>query len=240
MRSEGIFAGLAAVLVALTLTGALPSARAATPGAECEAAATAAEREYALPPGLLAAIGRSESGRLDPDDGRVHPWPWTLDVAGRGRFFASAAAAVMATEAALAQGMRTVDVGCFQIDLLFHPLAFPTLAVAFDALANARAAARFLAALHARAGEWGSALALYHSGAPERGEPYRGRVMADWQGQSGVSAPPPPADPFVFRLTPTLRPVRVISPDPASPSAQIPIAGDSRLPRVIMPRDTTP
>jgi hypothetical protein len=230
MGAAGVIAGL---IAAVALAAALPAAAAA----DCEAAAVAAEREFFLPPGLLAAIGLSESGRPDPRDGRLHPWPWTIDVAGSGRFFASAEAAIAATEAALDTGARTIDVGCFQIDLFYHPAAFSTLAEAFDARANASAAGRFLTELHARAGDWGRALELYHSATPARGEPYRWRVTADWLAMPrtlgrGV------ADPLMPRFAPALGQVRVITPDrPAEVSG---FGRQGGLPRVITPLSPMP
>src|SRR5581483_7425522 len=100
--------------------------------------------------------------------------------------FDSAAAAITAVQGFQSGGVRSIDVGCFQINLLHHPAAFASLAAAFDPAANATAAAQFLSDLHQRSGDWAAAVALYHSALPERGEPYRARVFAEWQG-GGVS-----------------------------------------------------
>ena len=40
-----------------------------------------------VPPRLLFAIARVESGRRDPATGGTHPWPWTINAEGRGSFF---------------------------------------------------------------------------------------------------------------------------------------------------------
>ncbi len=151
----------------------------------CAAAGTEAETMLQVPPGLLLAIGRVESGRRDPDSGRIVAWPWTINAAGKGQSFYGAAAALAATRALLARGVASIDVGCFQVNLAFHPDAFETLEAAFDPQTNARAAARFLAALRGQTGSWERAIAAYHSAMPERGTPYRLRVLAEW-GQKGL------------------------------------------------------
>ena len=71
-------------------------APAAVPGDLCIAAIDAAERQNALPPQLLRSIAFVESGRVDPTSGRSLPWPWTINVAGTGYFFATRDEAVAA------------------------------------------------------------------------------------------------------------------------------------------------
>ncbi len=152
----------------------------------CLQAAATAEMEWGLPTGMLAAIGRVESGRWDSRTNRVEPWPWTVNAAGAGRYHPTLQDAVADVAREQAAGVRSVDVGCFQVNLLHHPAAFTDLNEAFDPLANARYAARFLNVLRANTGTWDLAVAQYHSAVPEIGEPYRQRVMAAWQG----GAPP--------------------------------------------------
>jgi Transglycosylase SLT domain len=146
----------------------------------CERAGHLAERTHALPPGLLLAIGRVESGRWDAKRGRVVPWPWAIDAAGDGMLIDSKQAAIARTIALRDGGTRSLDVGCYQINLASHPLAFSDLEQAFDPVANADYAARFLDELHARFGTWDGAVAAYHSTEPDRGIPYRQLVFANW------------------------------------------------------------
>ncbi|TPG55688.1 lytic transglycosylase domain-containing protein [Roseomonas nepalensis] len=147
-----------------------------SPTALCRAAIAAAEREYSIPAGLLGAIGRVESGRRDPATGEEGPWPWTMNAEGRGKFFPTKAEAVAEVGALRAGGMRIIDVGCMQINLHHHPNAFASLEEAFDPLANARYAARFLQGLQASAGDWMVAAGHYHSQTPGRSEAYRAQV----------------------------------------------------------------
>ena len=154
--------------------------------AQCEAAIAAAERAEALPPGLLSAIARVESGRFDPASGITQRWPWTIDAGGIGRFFATEAEAIAAVRALQAEGVRSIDVGCLQVNLAQHPNAFASLEEAFDPVANAAYAARFLRALYAETGNWPAAAAAYHSRTPALALPYQALVMAAWEGADGL------------------------------------------------------
>lgn len=145
--------------------------------AQCVAAIAASEAGEAIPPGLLGAIARAESGRPIPPLPGLQPWPWAVNADGAAMYFDTRAAAVAWTAAALARGVRQVDVGCMQINLQAHPAAFPSLDVAFDPGANAAYGARFLRRLHSDAGgNWFAATGFYHSRTPELAADYRQRV----------------------------------------------------------------
>jgi hypothetical protein len=147
-------------------------------GAACQRAGLDAERKLDLPPGILLAIGLVESGRRDPVTGRMTAWPWTINANGVGWLFESLAEALAETRALQRRGVTSIDVGCFQINLLQHPTAFASLEEAFDPQANGAYAARFLLALRTRTGSWENAIAAYHSTTLERGGPYRDSVLA--------------------------------------------------------------
>jgi hypothetical protein len=121
-----------------------------------------------------------ESGRRDPETGAFHPWPWTINAEGRGQFFPTKAAAIAEVRALQARGVRSIDIGCMQVNLRHHPDAFPSLEAAFDPATNAAYAARFLTELRGRSGDWQAAAAAYHSHTPEFAGPYRARVLAAW------------------------------------------------------------
>jgi hypothetical protein len=166
----------------------------------CDAAGAAAETRYTLPSGLLRAIGRVESGRRDPSTGQVAPWPWAINAQGRGQLPGSREEALAATRALQQAGVASIDVGCFQVNLVHHPLAFPLLEDGFDPARNADYAARFLAGLRAKTGSWEAAVAAYHSATPELGEPYRDRVLAVWGHGAIPDAAPAVAVPLVVRV----------------------------------------
>ena len=147
-----------------------------TPYDLCDRATTAA-RTKDIPETLLPAISRVESGRLDPATGRVRAWPWTINVEGNGTFFDTKEDAVAAVKAIQARGQRSVDVGCMQVNLFYHPTAFADLDAAFDPPTNAAYAVKFLTALHGQTKDWSLATALYHSAEQDRGEDYQRRVF---------------------------------------------------------------
>jgi len=146
----------------------------------CRAAIGMAERGTNIPPQLMHAIARVESGKLDPVSGRVNPWPWTIDVEGQSIYFETKDQAVAAVRTLQANGAQSIDVGCMQVNLMHHPTAFVSLEQAFDPLANAAYAARFLILLRDRTGDWISATAQYHSATPELGLAYQQKVLAVW------------------------------------------------------------
>ena len=102
MRSPRLPAALVLSLLARP-AGAAMTAPFGITASSCRQAIAAAERTHALPPGLLGAIARVESGRRDPGSGAVDPWPWTADVDGAGSFFDSKAAAIAAVRQAQAR-----------------------------------------------------------------------------------------------------------------------------------------
>jgi soluble lytic murein transglycosylase-like protein len=160
----------------------------ADPATACAAAAAAAESRMGVPHDLIAAIGRVESGRRDAQTGRVLPWPWTVNANGAGLFFANRDDAVRHVRELQARGVRRIDVGCFQVDLFYHPQAFDSLEDAFDPAANADYAARFLLSLYGQNGNWPAAVARYHSAAASEGDIYRQKVMVAWRTNGTVFA----------------------------------------------------
>jgi hypothetical protein len=164
-----------------------------SPGEQCRAAISAAERGHAIPAQLMAAIGRVESGRRDPGTGAWGAWPWTINAEGQGFYFETKAEAVAAVRTLQARGVRSIDVGCMQVNLMHHPDAFPNLDLAFEPGVNADYAARFLTQLHAAAGDWNRATANYHSSNPSEGDPYAAKVAAVWpeeQRKAGLATIP--------------------------------------------------
>ena len=181
-------------LAAPALGIAVLSAAAPATANECEDAGHAAERAAALPADLLVAVGRVESGRRTPD-GHVAPWPWSVNAAGQGYYLSTRDAAVALVRSLQGRGVQSIDVGCFQVNLAFHPTAFGSLEDAFDPSSNARAAAGFLRTLQAASPEWSrsgwsQAVGRYHSADPVRGIPYTHMVMASWRGGPDMASPP--------------------------------------------------
>ncbi len=161
-----------------------------TPGLRCEQAIGAAARADHVPADLMAAIGLVETGRPDPVSGAWHPWPWAINAEGRGMFFDSQAEAIAAVRSLQAAGVRSIDVGCMQVNLMHHPDAFATLEEAFDPGRNALYAGRFLGTLFQRSGNWMVAAGWYHSTTSDLAADYIRRVTAILPGgkQSALAA----------------------------------------------------
>jgi hypothetical protein len=146
--------------------------------AACRQAISAAERAHGITSHLLAAIARVESGRRDQYSGTFNPWPWTINADGQGSFYETKAAAVAAALSLRPHVVTSIDVGCMQISLTFHPDAFPDLNQAFDPASNADYGARFLMQLYEKTNSWPKAVEMYHSATPEIGQEYGQRVYA--------------------------------------------------------------
>ncbi len=92
------------------------------------------------------------------------PWPWTLNVAGKGYRYATREAAWLA----LLTFVRTVplkriDVGIAQVNLGWNGHLFPSFYDAFEPYTNLRVAARILRTCYdARPGSWITAAGCYH------------------------------------------------------------------------------
>jgi len=151
---------------------------------------SAAEKRYGIPTGLLQAIGLVESGRRDETTGKRESWPWAINAEGESHFFDTKEQAVGWVRQAQNRGIRSIDVGCGQINLVHHPTAFSTMEKAFDPTANADYAARFLKELRdtSAAGNWMTAVGFYHSQTPELAEPYRRQVQAALASGGGQTA----------------------------------------------------
>jgi hypothetical protein len=143
----------------------------------CALALRQAEQRYHLPPGLLQAIAKAESGRPITSVTDIRPWPWTIDADGTGLFLDSKAAAIAWTQDQ-APRHQFVDVGCMQVDLHYHPNAFSSIEEAFDPVANVDYAARLLLDLYrgGAGGNWDIAVGLYHSHTSLYAAEYRDRV----------------------------------------------------------------
>ena len=148
----------------------------------CDRAIQLVEARSSLPHGLLAAVALTESGRLEPSRRAVIPWPWTVNSQGEGHYFDSAAQAIAWVAERQREGVRSIDVGCMQINLLHHPDAFASLEAAFDPVHNVAYGAKFLVDLRAGTGSLERAVERYHTAELERGRAYRERVFARWNG----------------------------------------------------------
>jgi len=179
---------------------AMPDARVA---GICDAAARRAAHSEGVPLDVLRAIARVETGRLR--DGRLEPWPWTINVEGRGFWFTSEFEAKSYVFNIFKAGKRSFDIGCFQINYRWHGKAFRSIDAMFDPDENATYAAQFLNELYAELGNWPAAVGAYHSRTPSLAQAYTGRfqtVLA--QLDQAAPARREPRDPFTAPATPLI------------------------------------
>lgn len=164
---------IAASAVVLTT---IPQASALSdPAVLCQDAASQAAEESGVPQKVLLAIALVETGRSDGTQQR--PWPWAVNLGGKGRWLASKVEAAEYAQAALSSGATNVDIGCFQLNYRWHAENFASLDEMLDPRANARYAADYLSRLYAEAGNWPDAAAAYHSRTPE----YAARYLAKFE-----------------------------------------------------------
>jgi hypothetical protein len=204
----------------------------------------AAERGHGIPPQLLASIGRVESGRRDPSTGAWGAWPWTINAEGQGSYFDTKAEAIQAVEALRARGVRSIDVGCMQVNLMHHPAAFATLDMAFEPAVNADYAARFLLQLYGQTGDWTTATADYHSSNPGEGGPYAAKVTSIWPEEQRKAGLAPPIPLLASAGSGPLAPIRTgpfTSATPPFSSHQPPrLFAMAGTPPMMMPPGTSP
>ena len=120
-----------------------------------------AAHDAGVPSVVLFAVALQESGtRLQ---GRLIPWPWTLNVAGTARRYRTRAAACRALRAALPiVGDTHVDVGLAQVNLGYQRQRFADPCEALDPYRNLGAAAAILREQHVTGEDWLVAVGRYH------------------------------------------------------------------------------
>lgn len=139
----------------------------------CDRAARRAALAEGVPPDVLLAITRTETGRTR--DGALQPWPWTVNMEGEGRWFDTPEAAQRYVFERFKSGARSFDVGCFQINYKWHGAAFRSIEDMFDPEISGLYAAALLMRLYSETGDWSQAAGAYHSRTPAHATRYRTR-----------------------------------------------------------------
>ncbi len=144
--------------MAISISSAADTARAAGRQSACEREMTRASARYQVPLGVLYAVGMTETGRK----GSLQPY--AMNIEGQPHFAASAGEAVRLFDAARRRGARLIDLGCMQINHHYHGDHFASVEAMLDPGRNVDYAARFLRELREREGSWTMAVARYHAG----------------------------------------------------------------------------
>lgn len=148
-----------------------------------------AAQQAGVPSAVLYAVALQESGtRLR---GRLVPWPWTLNIAGRPERYATRAAACAGLRKALARTPPSrVDVGLGQVNLGYHAHRYTQPCELLDPYRNLAIAADILKTQHTPGEGWLVAAGRYHR--PAGGQPaahYRRSVHQHLARVMGPDAP---------------------------------------------------
>lgn len=148
----------------------------------CMEATQKFEKEYQIKEHLLTTISSVETGRWDAKRQQSLAWPWTVNAQGKGTFFKTKAEAVREVKRLQKAGVKSIDVGCMQINLAYHPDAFKSVEEAFDPKKNVEYGAKFLKKLyHKRGNDWIKAAMAYHSSAPKKAQIYKKKLASAYE-----------------------------------------------------------
>ena len=138
--------------------------------------------ERAIPEAIFYAVALTESGRDVEAQGIRRPWPWTLNVAGKGYYFETRLEAWQALSDWLAKGKRSIDIGLMQVNWRYHRERLGDPWQALDPYHNMRVGAEILQDCYASRQAWWDSVGCYHAPAnPERASRYRRRVETQWR-----------------------------------------------------------
>lgn len=148
-----------------------------------------AAQQAGVPSPVLYAVALQESGtRLR---GRLIPWPWTLNIAGRAERYATRALACDGLRRALARTPPThIDAGLGQVNLGYHAHRYEQPCDVLDPYRNLAIAAEILREQHTPGEDWLIAIGRYHR--PAGGTPaarYRRSVHLHLARVLGSGAP---------------------------------------------------
>jgi hypothetical protein len=136
----------------------------------CKKYLTQAAEKTGILPEILWAVAKTESNY------KGKPWPWTVNVGGKGYYFPSQEKAKKFLKSLAPSRKYHVDVGCMQVNWGYHGGGFPYLGKMLNPRLNTLYAAHFLKELYQETGNWAKAIAAYHSRNQSLGNPYAMRV----------------------------------------------------------------
>ena len=135
-------------------------------------------KQFNIPDKLLTSISLVESGIKK--NNKFVSWPWTLNVAGKSKFFDNKNDALDFLKKNYKNKNKNIDVGCMQISLKYHFNEFDSLENILDPDQNVKYAAKFLKTLFSKHKRWNEAISRYHSSVPIRKKQYLKRVKNYW------------------------------------------------------------
>ncbi len=208
-------ASLALVFGVLLLLSGAAQAKTADVSAICDRAGSYAAAKTGVPLAVMRAITLTETGtRIE---GQYRPWPWTVNMEGKGIWFNAPDEALAYVNKHFTRGARSFDVGCFQINYRWHGKAFSSVEDMFDPRKNALYAAQFLRSLYQETGSWSKSAGAYHSRTPKFANRYRARFDRIIARLTGQPEPEVQADQYTADLQPTDSVPVVVPQEPEEP-----------------------
>jgi hypothetical protein len=147
---------------------------------KCIESAKKYEKIYQLPENLLVSVALTESGKK-LKGGEFVAWPWTINMKGKGKFFESKELVLKYVENYIKKGKRNIDMGCMQVNYMYHPKAFNNLSLAFDPDTNVKWSANLIKNLYEKYGSYKDAVGYYHSYRTLKKNKYSAKVFNTWR-----------------------------------------------------------
>lgn len=137
---------------------------------------TQAATKYDVPLDVLRAVCTHES--QTHSNGVRQPWPWVLNVSGKGIWYKDRISALRGLLVTKHQGVENVDIGICQVNWYWHKQEFESRAQLLDPHTNIHYAAKYLSSLKREGDEtWQNPVGRYHSFDPLRASEYSARVL---------------------------------------------------------------
>lgn len=150
-----------AAFAAAAATAALPTAAHAQAGVyqtlDCPGLIARTEAQRNIPRGLLMAIAVTESALNGQPD------PYAMNIAGRAYHATGFQDMSNVISANWQRGVKSIDVGCMQVNLKYHGSKFAKLTDLLDPTTNVNYGASYLITLATEAGSWKDAVMSYHN-----------------------------------------------------------------------------
>ncbi|EBS5580315.1 TPA: lytic transglycosylase domain-containing protein [Salmonella enterica] len=177
MANRGILSSSASAGLMMLMAGFSLSAALAVQGQRLPAGSVVPDGyrqvagEYGVPAEALYSVSLAESSRHLPQGER--PWPWALNVAGKGYRYTTQEEAYQALLGFMRRyPLRRIDVGIAQVNLGWNGRYFRNYREALEPYTNLRAAAQILRHCYdLNPGSWLQAAGCYHH--PAGGKPAR-------------------------------------------------------------------
>ncbi len=118
--------------------------------------------QYQMPAAVLYAAALTESGKTI-DRGVFRPWPWTLNVAGKAKRFATRKAACQELKTQLINGIQSIDIGIMQINWRWNHKRLRSPCQALSPYTNLHHGAALLRSAYLIKHSWSAAVGHYHS-----------------------------------------------------------------------------